>query len=159
VVKQLWRPAVTTEPMMSPSCLEQGALVVVVDDELSVREAMEMMLETWGLRTSSHPDAASALLALADEPNIPLLLVCDYRLAGATNGIQVIEKIRSEYNVDSELPALLMTGDTGTADLQVAKNSGIKVMHKPVETDHLRAYLEQLSQERRMSAAPTETDE
>ena len=159
VAKQLWRPAATTAPMMSSSSLEQGALVVIVDDELSVREAMEMMLETWGLRTSSHPDAASALLALADEPLIPLLLVCDYRLAGATNGIQVIEKIRSEYNVDSELPALLMTGDTGTADLQVAKNSGIRVMHKPVETDQLRAYLEQLSLERRVSAAPTGADE
>lgn len=146
--KQPWTLVPAEKPRPQTIQLRAGALVVVVDDEANVRDAMATMLSAWGLRSLCHPDADSALLALADEAEVPLLLISDYRLGGSTNGIQVIAYLRSAYNADSELPALLITGDTGSADLRVAKESGILVMHKPIDTEELRRLLGRLSQER-----------
>ncbi len=57
-------------------------------------------------------------------------LICDYRLRGEENGIEVIERLRSEYN--EALPAMLITGDTAPSRLAEAQASGLLLLHKPV---------------------------
>jgi two-component system, sensor histidine kinase len=128
------------------SDLEPNALVVVIDDETAVRDAMHAMLTTWGLRPLCAPDAAVALEALANEPDLPLVIISDYRLANHTNGIDAIAHIRAEYNAGDELPALLVTGDTASHDLVIVQASGTPVLHKPVSMPQLRAHLQTLSQ-------------
>lgn len=124
--------------------LEAGALVVVVDDERDVREAMHAMLAAWGLRSICQPDADSAVAALEAETSIPLLIISDYRLGSLFNGIDAITKIRDEYNIE-DLAALLITGDTASQDLLTVQASGIAVMHKPVDTKKLKTLLQELS--------------
>jgi len=133
-------PSVASDPAM----IENDALIVVIDDERDVREAMHAMLTGWGLRSVCQPDAHSAVLALENESRLPLLIISDYRLGNQVNGIDAIEHVRNEYNCE-DLPALLITGDTESKDLLKLQQSGIAVMHKPVDTRQLKALIQQLS--------------
>lgn len=108
---------------------------------------MQMVLSAWGLRCVYAPDAKSAALALANESARPLLIISDYRLRDG-DGIQAIAFIRAEYNVDAEMAALLLTGDTAVQDLQRLQASGIELMHKPVDTTALQDLLWRLSRQR-----------
>jgi CheY-like chemotaxis protein len=74
---------------------------------------------------------------IADQPSRPDLIICDYRLSGGENGIEVIERLRSEFN--EEIPAMLVTGDTGPDRLQEAERSGFLLLHKPLPRGKLRA--------------------
>jgi two-component system, sensor histidine kinase len=139
-------------PEIKPA-LDANALVVVIDDETAVREAMQLMLPTWGLRALCAPDAQTAIEALALEADLPLVIISDYRLADHHNGIDAIAQIRSEYNAGDELPALLVTGDTASHDLVKVQASGTPVMHKPVNMAQLRAHLQTLCAQRAQARA------
>ena len=39
--------------------------------------------------------------------SLPDLIICDYRLRAGENGIEVVEMLRNEFNVD--IPAVLVT--------------------------------------------------
>ncbi len=140
-------------PAPATADLERNALVVVIDDERDIREAMHAMLTGWGLRSVCQPDATSAMRALEDEASLPLLVISDYRLGAQVTGIDAIGHIRSEYNTD-DLPSLLLTGDTESQDLLRVQASGIPVMHKPVDTRQLKDLLHHLSVLRRQQASP-----
>lgn len=144
-------PSDTLHVATTSTALERDALVVVVDDERDVREAMQAMLSGWGLRSVCQPDPLSAMQALEHEACLPLLIISDYRLGAHANGIEAIAYIRNEYNIE-DLPSLLLTGDTESQDLLKVQQSGIPVMHKPVNTKQLKALLQQLSHTRRQHA-------
>jgi CheY-like chemotaxis protein len=67
------------------------------------------------------------------------------------NGIQVIERLRSEYN--EEVPALLLTGDTTAATLAHAQAAGIPLLQSPVPDKNLRAAVSGLTGKRLVTAA------
>ena len=75
---------------------------------------------------------------LADCPDRPVLIICDYRLRAHEDGIRAIERLRSEYN-DDEIPGMLITGDTAPDRLREAEESGLSLLHKPVSNSRLRA--------------------
>lgn len=112
-------------------------LIVVVDDEPAIREAMSGLLATWGHRVIAVGSGEEAIERLSTCPTRPDLLICDYRLRGEENGVAVIERLRLEYN--ETLPAMLITGDTAPARLAEAKASGLLLLHKPVSNGKLRA--------------------
>jgi len=60
---------------------------------------------------------------------MPDLIVSDFRLQGDENGIDVVARLREEFN--AQVPALLITGDTGMEQLREAEESGLHVLHKP----------------------------
>jgi CheY-like chemotaxis protein len=77
------------------------------------------------------------LAKLATVVRAPDLLLSDYRLRDNENGIGVIEALRAEFN--TELPAVLISGDTGPERLREAQASGIRLLHKPLDAEQLRA--------------------
>ena len=60
----------------------------------------------------------------------PDLVIADYRLRGDANGIDAIARIRAL--TQDTLPAVLVTGDSGIAQLREVRESKLKVLHKPV---------------------------
>jgi CheY-like chemotaxis protein len=99
-----------------------------------------------------------ALAQLASSPRAPDLLLCDYRLRGAEDGVTVIEAIRGEFNAD--IPAVLVTGDTAPDRIRAIGASGLPVLHKPLREDELHevlAYL--LSARPRASGSGSEQPE
>ena len=70
------------------------------------------------------------------------MLICDYRLRNHETGIDVIEALRSEFNTD--IPAVLVSGDSAPARMREAEANGLRVLHKPFNEDSLRAAMTQI---------------
>jgi two-component system, sensor histidine kinase len=126
-----------------------AGLILVVDDEVAIQTAMKDLLEGWGFKAIIAGSCDELLARLADCPDRPGLIICDYRLRAHENGIHVIERLRSEYN-DDDIPGMLITGDTAPDRLKEAQDSGMLLLHKPVANSRLRAAIIHLVREPRV---------
>ena len=120
----------------------RGRRVLVLDDEVSVLDAMRPLLESWGceVTTTATPEEAEA--HLASGAAMPELLIVDYRLRRHASGIETIRRLRELAG--APIPALVVTGDTGPDRLREAEASGYPLLHKPVMPERLRATMQQL---------------
>lgn len=137
--------AVSVAPLghEEPGEFAASGLILVVDDEATIQMAMKSLLEGWGFKAIVAGSCDEILPLLANCPDRPGLIVCDYRLRAHEDGIRVIERLRSEYN-DDEIPGMLITGDTAPDRLREARESGLLLLHKPVLNSRLRAAITHL---------------
>lgn len=117
--------------------LLRGKLIVVIDDEASVRLGMQSLLESWGCKCITAMDAAGALQHLAGR--IPDFVIADLRLRGEDTGIEAIRQLRAELG--DSIPAVLISGDTAIEQLRKVSAAGLTIMHKPLKAIRLRALL------------------
>jgi len=129
-------PASKDTPEATSGALAHG-FIVVIDDELAIRNAMAVLLAGWGHEAVVVGSGDEAIRQLSIREQRPDLIICDYRLRDGENGIAVIERLRSEYN--EAIPAMLITGDTAPDRLAEAKASSLLLLHKPVSNGKLRA--------------------
>lgn len=116
--------------------LVDAGVVIVIDDSVEIQLAMRALLSGWGYEVfaaANVPELMSQAMALTQ---IPRLLLCDYRLRDGANGIAAIAQLQETFNHD--IPALLITGDTGPERLREAVASGLPLLHKPVTQSQLR---------------------
>jgi signal transduction histidine kinase/CheY-like chemotaxis protein len=116
--------------------------VLVIDDEIQVRESMGILLESWGCEALLAGDLNGALSLLEPNPNIDIMIV-DYRLRNHQTGTQCIEKIYKELG--HPIPAIIITGDTEEAIIRELEMSGHPFLHKPIDDLSLHQYLLALS--------------
>ena len=116
---------------------QRGGLILVVDDEAAIQEAMRSLLGGWGHQVIVAGSCEQMLQRVAACDSRPDLIICDYRLRGEESGIAVIQRLQQESNHD--IPAMLVTGDTAPDRLQEAQASGLLLLHKPVSRGKLRA--------------------
>jgi CheY-like chemotaxis protein len=112
--------------------------VVLVDDDVEIRNSMGLLLESWGCRTVAGSTAAEVERELAAQNIKPDALIVDYRLADAMSGVQVIERLRALFG--RQLPALIVTGTANPSHLE-SRAAGIPFAMKPVAAGRLRAFL------------------
>jgi signal transduction histidine kinase/CheY-like chemotaxis protein len=127
-----------------------NSLILVVDDEPDVRDSMLALLGKWRCEVVAAESCNQMLEKLVSIQRMPDLIVSDYRLKGEENGIEVIARLREEFN--AQVPALLITGDTGMEQLREAEESGLHVLHKPLNPSRLRALIANLRRERTRAA-------
>lgn len=120
----------------------RGALIVVLDDDHSVREAMQMLLRDWGCQVIAEATVEEAAVRIREAGRFPTLMIADYRLRAGLNGIDAIDRIRALTK--QSMPAVLITGDTGADRLREVRESGITVLHKPVVVTQLSDTLSRL---------------
>jgi signal transduction histidine kinase/CheY-like chemotaxis protein len=113
-----------------------GALIAVIDDEVSIQRAMDSLLSSWSYRVVIGSSAEAVMARLHDEAP-PDLLICDYRLRGGQTGVVEIEILRRRF--DRIIPAMLITGDTAPDRIAEAQASGFLLLHKPLSNARLRA--------------------
>ena len=119
--------------------------VLVVEDDVLAREALVTLLQSWGALVLQAEDMASALASL-QHGVVPDVIVSDYRLPGAGDGMAVIASVRAA--VGEAIPACLISGDVDSALLKGAKEAGLVLLHKPVRPAKLRNLLRRLVAER-----------
>ncbi len=112
----------------------QGRHILVVDDEVSIRDGLALLLRQWGCRVSLAGDHDEALAMVG--PDVDLLLT-DLRLPHGRNGLQTVQALRQRQA--RPLPACLVTGESDAAALTAARDSGVPLLHKPVRAAQLRA--------------------
>jgi signal transduction histidine kinase/ActR/RegA family two-component response regulator len=114
-----------------------GKVILVVDDEASVRLGMQSLLESWGCKCITATDAAEALEGIAG--HAPDFIIADLRLRGELTGIDAIRTLRARLG--EAIPAVLISGDTAAEQLRKVSAAGLTMMHKPLKAVRLRALL------------------
>ncbi|MEH6608558.1 MAG: hybrid sensor histidine kinase/response regulator [Halioglobus sp.] len=125
------------------------SLIVVIDDEESIREGMQQLLGQWGCEVVASANQEEAIAKISSYQGEPDGIICDFRLRDNNNGLEAIEAIQLACGY--KIPALIVTGDIEKALLIKLKNSGHQVLHKPVPPAKLRAFLRSLQN----SSTPT----
>jgi CheY-like chemotaxis protein len=128
-----------------------GTLVVLVDDEELILDAAQTLLKQWNCTVIAATSGREALRQLAGASRPPDVLICDYRLRDDENGVGVIAALRDEFN--SDIPALLITGDTDPTQIRAISASGLAALHKPLREDELNAAICALCKPPRASQA------
>lgn len=126
--------------------LQASRFIAFVDDDDAIVESTTALLQSWGHRVLSATSGDAIVLALSTDASRPDLIISDYQLRDDENGVQVIERLRSEYN--EEIPALLLTGDSTPATLAHAQAAGLPLLQSPVPDKNLRAAVSGLTGKR-----------
>ncbi len=85
--------------------MQDEAVVYIIDDDASLREALDSLFRSTGLSTRQY-DSVAAFMAAAPPADTPGCLVLDVRLPGMS-GLDFQQKL-DELGI--RLPAILMTG-------------------------------------------------
>ena len=123
-------------------------LILVIDSDPAVRQAMEALLGKWNGEVITAESGAQMKDKLPLVRRVPSLIISDYRprapaTLGAGPTLAAIDMLRNEFN--TEIPAVLLTGDTATErsarDQEVA---GLPVLRKPLNPARLRTLIANL---------------
>ena len=129
----------TTAPAAAEAARRSGdRVVLVVDDDGAVASSTALLLEVEGYRaiTAGKLDEAQDLLLQIERA--PDFIICDYHLGSGPNGVDIIHTIR--HVTKKPIPALLVTGDTSRAAVDLAQTlEKCHLLSKPIEGDeHFR---------------------
>jgi FixJ family two-component response regulator len=118
---------------------EQPSTVVVVDDDVSVRESLEALIQTAGWPVQCHA-SAEAFLA-APPPDGPACLVLDVGLPDL-NGLELQARLARDGRAD--MPVIFITG-VGDIPMTVRamKAGAVEFLTKPFGDDVLLGAIEQ----------------
>jgi PAS domain S-box-containing protein len=123
--------------------------VLVIEDETSVRSALDRMLTSSGIGVIGAATASEAATLIKQKSLNPDVVLCDYNLPGPMNGVESIRSLRAALACD--LPAIVMTGDTRSKTMEAIASYGVPVLVKPFLGSELIQLINQVS---RSSASP-----
>jgi FixJ family two-component response regulator len=111
---------------------DQEPVVLVVDDDESVREAIRDLLQSVGLRAALFRSAATFLQA--DLPDAPCCIVLDVRLPGQS-GLELQAEMARE---DIRIPIIFLTGHGDVPmSVRALKAGAIDFLEKPFRDQDL----------------------
>jgi CheY-like chemotaxis protein len=114
-----------------------GRLVAVVDDDATTVDAMRTLFETWGADVVGGDTCGALIENLGAFARYPDLIVADLRLARNHSGIDAVRRLRDELGF--AIPAIIVSGDTGTRADREARAAGLTLLPKPLVGAALRA--------------------
>jgi PAS domain S-box-containing protein len=108
--------------------------VLVIEDETSVRSALNRLLKLRGIGSSIVATGNDALTLVAQGMR-PDLILSDYNLRGSMNGVETIKALRSAlaWNV----PGIVMTGDIQSKTIEAIAAQDVSVVIKPFLAEEL----------------------
>ncbi len=112
--------------------------VVIVDNEISIVEAMTELLEGWGCDCHAYTSTEMAIKGIKNSEKPEFLLV-DYRMPGDYNGCEFVSHLE---NIIGKIPTIIVTGDTSESVVEEIKQNDFLLMHKPVKAVQLRLLME-----------------
>jgi DNA-binding NtrC family response regulator len=118
-------------------------VVLVVDDDVSIRKTFELQLPRLGyeVRTAESAEAALAGVAAAD----PGMIVSDIRMPGL-DGLSLLAHLRA---VRPDVPVVMITAHQDmTSAIAAMKAGAYDYLVKPLDLDRLEAVLERCFRER-----------
>lgn len=118
-----------------------GRKILVIDDEREILDGMQTLLTKWGCSVIIAESLADAEKKLEASKITPDLILSDLRLRNGTTGVDAIDRLRERLG--ASVPAVLITGDTTSDHIQLAKASGYDLLQKPVQPMRLRSLIQQ----------------
>jgi two-component system CheB/CheR fusion protein len=109
--------------------------ILLVEDEESVRDSLELLLKKDGHRVTAVANGEAALALVAKRVVRPDLLICDYNLSGAMNGVRTAARLGEALG--SQPPVIILTGDVRVAILRDIASHGYLGRKKPLKAQEL----------------------
>ena len=114
--------------------------ILIVDDEPSYRESLELILSYENYQVRAVPDGSAALVSV--DGHTPDVLIVDWMLRGSMNGLDVAKTLL-ESNPD--MRTIVITGyATPRLISQVGEIEGAEMLTKPFGVDDLLLAVERL---------------
>jgi chemosensory pili system protein ChpA (sensor histidine kinase/response regulator) len=126
------RPAARRADLRAPraGAVGGGPRVLVVDDSLSVRKFVGLMLERAGLEVRTAADGYEAMTLLAEAPAD--IVVTDLEMP-RVNGFELIGDLRRRPET-RDIPVVVLTSRAGEKHLELARRLGVEhYVTKPVD--------------------------
>ncbi|MEL6264441.1 MAG: PAS-domain containing protein [Pseudomonadota bacterium] len=121
----------------TPASLE-GMIVLLVEDDAAVREAMTSLIEGWGASLLVAANAAEARALVGDLGLMPDAVIADHHLGAGSSGLELIAEMRAD---DPGFLGVLTTFDRDPGLREVAAAASLFVRYKPVDPAALAALL------------------
>ena len=110
--------------------------ILIVDDSISVRKALEITLRNHSISSASAVSAEQALELLADDPGAYDLLMIDVIMPGQS-GVELCEQLRADPRY-AALPVILMSGNVDDEVKEQAQQVGAGgLLKKPFRSEEL----------------------
>ncbi|UEM02647.1 PAS domain-containing protein [Skermanella rosea] len=135
-------PASAPPPPAPASPAGERRYAVLVDDDAIVLLGLQSILRDWGYDVLAAGSTEQALDRLGTSDRRPDIVVADYRLRGGRVGTEAILKIRELFG--SDIPGVILTGETGPECARDAAAHGFSVAHKPITSHQLSLAMEKL---------------
>ena len=130
----------TTLPPLPPPAfaLHGGGLVLVIDDELAIRQTVARMLEWLGFRTLQAADSTAGFALIAQHSAEIVGVLLDMTMPGL-NGEEMVREMRRR---ELTMPIILMSGYHQTDAINRLMTSGsLGFLHKPFTLEELQTTL------------------
>jgi len=121
-----------------PATIRAGAIgqrLFLIEDDAAVRNAMALLLGLEGFRVEAAGGLAEVAAQLATMTEPPTAVISDFQLGGLEFGTDGIRLVRDKFAFP--VPAVILTGDTSAAALDLTGTSRVVVLNKPVSTEEL----------------------
>ena len=123
-------------------------MILVVDDDSTVRATIAQALTELGYAVRQAPDGPTAIELVREKA--PSLIILDYMMPGM-DGTEVAREIAA---IDPELPIIFSTGHSALRALRGAAGEDVRILEKPFTLDELDELLrERLAERRRARSA------
>ena len=135
------QPARTDDDTADSGIRAGAQRVLLVEDDVGVRNAMRMLfkLEGFHVATAATADEAVGLLEAHEDFD---LLITDYHLDGGHTGTEIIAAARRALG--ESLRAILVTGDTSSAVREIASDANLRITSKPINARELLRLVREL---------------
>ena len=137
--------AVAIPASSSPLEQPQGGSILIVDDEVAIRESLQTLLELEGYHVEIAENGEDGLARIATEPFDVVLL--DYALPGR-NGLEILADIRDR---DPQLAVIMITA-FGTVEnaVHAMQRGAVNFIQKPWDNEKLLADVRSAIAQRRI---------
>lgn len=131
---------------MNPDETPQAARILIVDDELAIREMLTTLLNGKGHDTTAAEDAETGLVRLAESPFD--VVISDITMPGLS-GIDLLNTVHDQY---PDIPMILMTGNPNleTARAAIRNPAAVDYLHKPFDARTLFHTVDRAASQKRV---------
>ena len=124
--------------------MAKEAYVLIVDDDPMVVSMLTDRLDVAGYSVTSAYDAWQEVVQ-AQGLRIGLI-ISDIMMPGAETGVDAYKKLRSTPGISPALPIIFLTGLTPEkAKAMIPPDPKVRLLHKPVDFEKLRAAIKELT--------------
>ncbi|MEL7081074.1 MAG: PAS-domain containing protein [Pseudomonadota bacterium] len=117
---------------------EAGHLVLLVENDLQVANAMSLMIEGWGISVIHAASSQEALSLLSEIDLTPDAMLLDYQLGDGVTGAELYRIITGQLG---PVPTRIVSADRNKAMRQTCAALGLEIIHKPIDRNKLAAFL------------------
>ncbi|GGM14158.1 transcriptional regulator [Pseudomonas asuensis] len=119
--------------------------VIVIDDESTIREAIEQWLQLSGFDVALYASAEACLAQLS--PDFAGVIISDVRMPGQ-DGFSLLEQLQA---LDKDLPVILLTGHGDvTMAVEAMRQGAYDFLEKPFSPEALLGSLKRAQEKRRL---------